>query len=81
MPTQTIPLRTPGRQPPRLRLLLALLPGTLLLFIIDLAGKALESLGLYLRAHHHYFPHVEYVLWGIILGLNLFTLFTLFTLP
>jgi uncharacterized integral membrane protein (TIGR00698 family) len=78
---QTIPLPTPARQPPRSQQLLALLPGTLLLFAIGLAGKGLESLGVVLRAHHHYFPHIEYVLWAIILGLlisNLFTLPTVF---
>lgn len=47
----------------------ALLPGIALLWTIGLAGKGLESLGLYLRAHHHYFPHMEYVLWAILLGL------------
>jgi uncharacterized integral membrane protein (TIGR00698 family) len=67
---QTISLPTPATaQPPRSRQLLALLPGTLLLFAIGLAGKGLESLGIVLRAHHHYFPRIEYVLWAIILGL------------
>ncbi|MGA7156440.1 MAG: putative sulfate exporter family transporter [Acidobacteriaceae bacterium] len=68
---------TPTRQPTRAQQLLALLPGTLLLFAIGLAGKLLESLGHHLRAHHHYFPQVEYVLWAIILGLILSNLFTL----
>jgi uncharacterized membrane protein YadS len=68
---------TPARQPPRSRQLLALLPGTLLLFAIGLAGKGLESLGIVLRAHHHYFPRIEYVLWAIILGLLLSNVFTL----
>lgn len=54
----------------RPRELLALLPGTALLFGIGLAGKSLESLGAWLRtAHHVPFPHIEYVLWDIILGL------------
>jgi uncharacterized integral membrane protein (TIGR00698 family) len=66
---QTIPFPTAARQPPRSQQLLALIPGTLLLFAIGLAGKALESLGIFLRAHHHYFPRIEYVLWAIILGL------------
>jgi uncharacterized integral membrane protein (TIGR00698 family) len=48
---------------------LALLPGTALLFGLGLAGKGLESLGYALRARHIYFPHMEYVLWAIILGL------------
>ena len=69
MSAQTIPLPTTTRQPSRSHQLLALLPGTLLLFAIGLAGKALESLGIALRAHHHYFPRIEYVLWAIILGL------------
>ncbi len=77
MPLQTISLPPLTRQPPRSQQLLALIPGTLLLFAIGLAGKALESLGLYLRAHHHYFPQVEYVLWAIILGLLLSNTLTL----
>jgi uncharacterized integral membrane protein (TIGR00698 family) len=68
---------TSARQPPRSRQLLALIPGTLLLFAIGLAGKGLESLGIFLRSHHHYFPQVEYVLWAIILGLLLSNAFTL----
>ena len=70
MSTQTISLaadttrRSPGSQ------LLRLLPGTALLFGVGVAGKALESLGLWLStAHHVRFPHVEYVLWAILLGL------------
>jgi uncharacterized integral membrane protein (TIGR00698 family) len=74
---QTIPFPTAARQPPRSQQLLALLPGTLLLFAIGLAGKGLESLGIALRARHHYFPRIEYVLWAIILGLLLSNLFTL----
>jgi len=50
--------------------LLSLLPGTALLFAIGIAGKLLEGLSTYLRtAHHIPFPHIEYVLWAIILGL------------
>ena len=49
----------------------------LLLFAIGIAAKALESLGLTLRAHHYPFPQVEYVLWAIILGLILSNAFTL----
>lgn len=70
MPTATIPhpasARHPGARP-----LLTLLPGTLLLFATGLAAKALQSLGLYLPAHHIPFPHIEYVLWAILLGLLL----------
>jgi uncharacterized integral membrane protein (TIGR00698 family) len=52
------------------RHLLALLPGTLLLFAIGVAGKGLEALGAWLQtAHHIPFPRIEYVLWAIILGL------------
>lgn len=71
MPSAAISPPTSARQPPRSQQLLALIPGTLLLFAIGLTGKALESLGIFLRAHHHYFPQVEYVLWAIILGLLL----------
>ena len=77
MSAQTIPFPAAARQPPRSQQLLALLPGTLLLFAIGLAGKGLESFGYYVRAHHHYFPQVEYVLWAIILGLVISNLFTL----
>ena len=77
MSAQTIPFPTAARQPPRSQQLLALIPGTLLLFAIGLAGKALGSLGIFLRAHHHYFPRIEYVLWAIILGLFLSNLFTI----
>ena len=52
------------------RQLLALVPGTLLLFGIGIAGKGLEALGAWLQAAHHIpFPRIEYVLWAIILGL------------
>ena len=76
MSTQAISPPTTVR-PTRSQQLLALIPGTLLLFAIGLAGKALESLGILLRAHHHYFPRVEYVLWAIILGLLLSNTLTL----
>jgi uncharacterized integral membrane protein (TIGR00698 family) len=74
---QTIPLPATTSQPTRPQQLLALIPGTLLLFAIGLAGKGLESLGIALRAHHHTFPRIEYVLWAIILGLLLSNFFTL----
>jgi len=64
-------------QPTRRRRLLALLPGIALLFGLGLAGKGLESLGHYLTARHIYFPHIEYVLWAIILGLLVSNLFTI----
>ena len=52
------------------RQILALVPGTLLLFGIGIAGKGLEALGAWLQAAHHIpFPRIEYVLWAIILGL------------
>jgi len=63
--------------PSRRRRLLALLPGTALLFGLGLAGKGLESLGHVLTARHIYFPHIEYVLWAIILGLLVSNLFTI----
>jgi len=52
------------------RQILALVPGTLLLFGIGIAGKGLEAMGAWLQAAHHIpFPRIEYVLWAIILGL------------
>ena len=54
---------------PPTRRLLELLPGMALLFGLGFAGKGLESLGYTLRARQIYFPHIEYVLWAIILGL------------
>ena len=48
---------------------LRLLPGMALLFGIGLLGKLMETLGRNLQARHIYFPHMEYVLWAIILGL------------
>ena len=54
----------------RWRSLAELVPGTLLLFGIGLAGKGLESFADYLRTVRHLpAPHVEYVLWAIVLGL------------
>jgi uncharacterized integral membrane protein (TIGR00698 family) len=47
-----------------------LVPGTLLLLIIGLAGKITEqSIAEYGRAHHLTLPNIEYVLWAIIFGL------------
>ena len=70
MSTRTIPLPLePAHTLSRRRQLLALIPGTALLFAVGLAGKGIESLGRYLRSHHIPFPQVEYVLWAILLGL------------
>jgi uncharacterized integral membrane protein (TIGR00698 family) len=74
--SQTISLPSGTARPSRLQPLLTLLPGTLLLFAIGIAGKGLESLGLYLDHRHIPFPHVEYVLWAIILGLLISNLAT-----
>ncbi len=49
--------------------LLSLVPGTLLLFGLGFLGKVMESLGTILPKHHIPFPHMEYVLWAIVLGL------------
>ena len=71
MPVQTIPRELVAPNVAilsRPRQILALLPGTALLFGIGLAGKALENLCTWLRtAHHIPAPHVEYVLWAIVL--------------
>lgn len=75
LPTQTIPnpvLPGSAHGAPRSRGkdLLALVPGTLLLFALGIAGKGMEAFGLWLRrAHGVPFPHIEYVLWAIVLGL------------
>jgi uncharacterized integral membrane protein (TIGR00698 family) len=69
---QTIPYVPEPAQSPRSHWLLALLPGTLLLFAIGLAGKGLEHLAVWLQSAHRIpFPRIEYVLWAIILGLAL----------
>jgi uncharacterized integral membrane protein (TIGR00698 family) len=60
----------PTASPSSSRNLLALVPGTLLLFAIGITGKGLEALADWLQtAHHVPFPRIEYVLWAIILGL------------
>ncbi len=75
MSTPTLPHRfaARGSAPPPARYRFAeLLPGTLLLFGIGLAAKTLEAFGDTLRRVHHLpVPHVEYVLWAIVLGLLL----------
>lgn len=50
---------------------LRLLPGIGLLFGLGLIGKLLEQAGKTLPAHHIPFPHMEYVLWAIVIGLLL----------
>jgi len=76
---QTISLQPSATdRTPRSEQLLSLLPGTLLLFAIGIAGKGLESLAGWLQtAHHIPFPRIEYVLWAIILGLLISNLTTL----
>ena len=76
MPTEALPppvapaAPSPVRSAPLARGLLTLLPGTALLFGIGALGKGLESLGTWLRtAHGLPAPHIEYVLWAILLGL------------
>ncbi|MDE1162688.1 MAG: putative sulfate exporter family transporter [Acidobacteriaceae bacterium] len=58
--------------------MLSLLPGTLLLFGIGFLGKLLESLGTILPKRFGIpFPHIEYVLWAIIVGLLFSNIFTI----
>src|SRR5436309_8253142 len=47
-----------------------IVPGTLLLAIIGLAGKVTEeSIAAYGKVHHLTLPNIEYVLWAIVFGL------------
>src|SRR5437868_4165326 len=47
-----------------------LVPGTLLLAVVGVAGKVTEqSIAAYGRAHHVTLPNIEYVLWAIVFGL------------
>ena len=49
---------------------LQLVPGTLLLAVVGLAGKATEQgISAYGKAHHLTLPNIEYVLWAIVFGL------------
>src|SRR4051812_18089383 len=49
-----------------------IVPGTLLLAIVGVAGKVTEqSIAAYGRAHHLTLPNIEYVLWAIVFGLIL----------
>jgi len=80
MSAQTIPMPTepvsiyatgyPGSgQRFTLGSLVAMLPGIALLFSIGIAGKFLQNGAGYLDRFGIHFPHIEYVLWAIILGL------------
>src|SRR5438105_1321369 len=70
MSTQTIPMPPAVRASSAWRSLAALVPGIALLFGIGLLGKLLEGTSASLQTHHHLLiPHIEYVLWAIILGL------------
>jgi len=66
---QTIPVSAPA--PSLSARFLRVLPGVALLFGIGLLGKLLEHSSVVLRATHPGipFPHLEYVLWAIVLGL------------
>ena len=73
MTTTTVPLpsiassETPASPARRL---LGVLPGMALLFGIGILGKGLEALCTYLRVQRHLpAPHIEYVLWAILIGL------------
>jgi uncharacterized integral membrane protein (TIGR00698 family) len=60
----------PDAIPPKPAGLIAYLPGIALLFGIGLLGKLLQSASTLLRTRYHLpVPHIEYVLWAIILGL------------
>ncbi|HTH53768.1 MAG TPA: putative sulfate exporter family transporter [Edaphobacter sp.] len=69
MSVQTIPVSAPA--PSLSARFLRVLPGVALLFGIGLLGKLLEHSSVVLRATHPGipFPHLEYVLWAIVLGL------------
>lgn len=72
MPTSTMErlAGAPELHAPAGTRLLRLLPGMALLFGIGLLGKALETGSAWLRVHRHLpVPHIEYVLWAILLGL------------
>jgi len=56
--------------PPKPAGLVALLPGIALLFSIGVLGKALQSASNLLRSRYRLpVPHIEYVVWAIVLGL------------
>jgi len=63
-------LAYPAARARRIPSVFDLLPGTLLLAVIGLAGKFTEqSITAYGRAHQMALPNIEYVLWAIIFGL------------
>ena len=76
MPAQTIPNPAPQRNPRQL-VFVSLLPGMALLFGIGLLGKLLERASTLLRAQNSpiHLPHIEYVLWAILLGLAISNIF------
>ena len=54
----------------RIRQLLNLVPGIVLLFVVGYAGKLTEqSIAAYGRTHQLTLPNIEYVLWAIVFGL------------
>jgi uncharacterized integral membrane protein (TIGR00698 family) len=56
----------------KLRAVVRLAPGILLLFAVGLAGKFLErTVNVYARQHVRAFPNIEYILWAILLGIIL----------
>ena len=71
MSAHTIPTPVSVSAPSLTTRFLRVLPGVLLLFGIGFLGKLLEHTSTYLRATHPGipFPHIEYVLWAILLGL------------
>jgi len=77
MSAHTIPSPVAVAPPSLAARLLRPLPGMALLFGIGLLGKLLEHTFAHLRAAHpgFPFPHLEYVLWAILLGLAIGNLF------
>ena len=71
MSTPTLPNPAVASTQSPLERFASILPGTALLFGVGLLGKALEHTLSLLRAGHPAWPlpHIEYVLWAIILGL------------
>jgi len=68
--TISLPNTQPAAKTPRGQHLLTLIPGMALLFGIGILGKGLEQFFRYLHTTHHLpTPHIEYVLWAILLGL------------
>jgi uncharacterized integral membrane protein (TIGR00698 family) len=71
MSAHTVPAPSAVSAPSLTAQFLRVLPGVALLFGIGFLGKLLEHTATYLRATHPGipFPHIEYVLWAILLGL------------